>query len=379
MKKRKKAILAIAAIVVMGMAITPACIATSGNEDNSNKMASMQGNWIETFDSYETGQYLDGGADDGGWKGWQNDPELGAYVTGDQFLSSPHSVDVEGPTDLVHEFSGYTAGKWTLYTMVYVPNDYEGESAFLILDYYSDDPDETLHWAFWLVYDSEAGVVRVEADGWELPLITGRWVELRFEIDFDEDWFEFYYDGVLLLDKEWTAGWDNSMDGFLDIGCIDIFPDGATSVYYDNMVLAESGKFLGVSGNLNWVEVEPGATVTGEFSVQNVIPGGDPVDWEVSEYPSWGTWTFTPSSGEDLKNEDGPVTVAVEVVAPSDKNQDFSGEIKVVNKANPDDFGTVPVSLATPLNRNSLLLEFFEMLIQRFPLLERIFSLHMLY
>lgn len=378
MKNGKKISLIIAVVVVMGMAVAPVCSVSSETVHRTKKMANMQESWIETFDSYENGQFLDGTPDDGGWKGWGNDPELGAYVTGDQFRSSPHSLDVEGPTDLVHEFFGYTSGKWTFFTMVYVPSDYEGESAFLVLDYYSDDPDETLHWAFWLVYDSAAGVVRVENDGWELPLITDQWVELRFEIDLDEDWFEFYYNGVLLLDKEWTSGWDNAMDGFLNIGCVDLFPDGGTSVYYDNMAIVETGKFLGVSGNLNWVDIEPGATVTGEFFIQNVVPGEEAVDWEVSSYPDWGTWTFTPSSGEDLKNEDGPLAVSVEVVAPSDTNQEFSGEIKVVNSNNPDDFGTVQVSLATPITRSSLFIEFFQTILKHFPLFKMILPLHRL-
>ncbi len=366
MKKGKKAILAIAVVGLFGMAVIP-------------MGASAQGNWIETFDSYTDGQFLDGTADDGGWKGWDNDPAYGAYVTSAMSVSSPHSIDISGPVDLVHEYSGYTSGQWTYFAQVYVPDDYEGAGDFILLSHYEDGGgQEGNEWALQVCFDSEQGVVEAQWDDDELPLITGRWVQLRVEIDLDNDWFECYYDGVLLQEKEWTATPGNDMAGFLEIGAVDLWANSATPVYYDNLALVEAGKFLGVGGSLNWVEVEPGATVTGEFTVQNVVPGGDPIDWEVSEYPSWGTWTFTPSSGEGLSNADGPLTVQVEVVAPSDANKEFSGEIKVVNKANPDDFGTVPVSLATPLNRNSLLLEFFEMLIQRFPLLERIFSLNLL-
>ncbi len=364
MKKGKKAILAIAVVGLFGMAVIP-------------MGASAQGNWIDTFDSYTDGQFLDGTADDGGWKGWDNDPAYGAYVTSAMSVSSPHSVDISGPTDLVHEFSGYTSGQWTWYSQVYVPGDTEGDSYFILLSHYEDGGgQEGNEWAVQVRFDIESEVVEAEHDGEQLPLITDQWVQFRIEIDLDNDWFECYYGGNLLQEKEWTATPNNDMGGFLEIGAVDLYANGATSVYYDNIGIVETGKFLGVGGSLNWVEIEPGATVTGEFTIQNIVPGADPIDWEVASYPSWGTWTFTPSSGEGLSNADGPVTVAVEVVAPSDANQDFSGEIKVVNKANPDDFGTVPVSLATPLSRNSLLLEFFEMLIQRFPLLERIFSLY---
>ncbi len=376
MKKRKKTILAVIVVGLLGMVVMPIGIATSENEDNPNKMTNMQGNWIETFDSYTDEQFLDGTADDGGWKGWDNDPAFGAYVTSDQFLNSPHSVEIEGPADLVHEFFGYTSGKWTFYANVYVPDDYEGTGDFIILDHYYDGGgQEGNHWQVQLCFDSNQGVVEAQWDNEQLPLITGRWVQIRIEIDLDEDWYECYYDGILLEEKEWTAGINNDYNGYLNIGAVDLWANGGTPVYYDSLALVEAGKFLGVGGSFNWVEVEPGATVTGEFTIQNIVPGADPIDWEVTSYPDWGTWTFIPSSGEGLKNEDGAVTVAVEVIAPSEKNTEFSGEIKVINKDNSEDFGLVPVSLTTPVNKNILVIQFLEILLQRFPLLNQILSI----
>jgi hypothetical protein len=286
---------------------------------------------------------------------------------------------VVAPSDRNSEFSGYASGQWTWYSQVYVPDDYEGAGDFILLSHYEDGGEqEGNEWAIQLAFDSEQGVIEAQWDGEQLPLITGRWVQLQIDIDLDNDWFVCYYDGIILQEKEWTAGPNNEMQGFVNIGAVDLWANGATPVYYDNIGIVETGKFLGVGGSLNWADVEPGATVTGEFTIQNIVPGSDPINWEVSEYPEWGTWTFTPPSGEDLSNADGPLTVQVEVVAPSDRNSEFSGEIKVANTANPDDFGTVPISLATPLNRESIILKFLEMLIQRFPLLERIVSFHRL-
>src|SRR5512136_711755 len=68
--------------------------------------------WADNFDSYTNGQFLDGGSDDGGWKGSDNTPSSGAYITNVQSYSSPNSVDISGATDLVHEYTGYTTGKW---------------------------------------------------------------------------------------------------------------------------------------------------------------------------------------------------------------------------------------------------------------------------
>jgi len=58
---------------------------------------------------------------------------------------------------------------------------------------------------------------------------------LPVEIDLDADWQEFYYNGQLLTAKSWTDG--VSGDGALNIGAVDLFANGASSVYYDDMSL----------------------------------------------------------------------------------------------------------------------------------------------
>ncbi len=133
-------------------------------------------------------------------------------------------------------------------------------------------------------------------------------------------------------------------------------------------------------GSLSWTDVKPGSTVTDTFKVQNVGDPGSLLDWEVTEWPEdWGTWTFTPSSGEDLTPEDGSVTVEVEVVAPEEKNEEFSGEVKVVNLEDPDDFELIDISLATPRNKAfNILLQFLNFLEQHpnlFPIIRHLLGL----
>lgn len=132
---------------------------------------------------------------------------------------------------------------------------------------------------------------------------------------------------------------------------------------------------LSCTGDLNWSKIKPGATVIGSFTVENI---GDPqsqLDWEVTEWPSWGTWSFTPISGNDLTPEDGAVTVRVSVVAPSEKNT-FTGTVKVVNKHDPSDYAEITISLQTPraktLTGLYLLQRIFERHPNLFPLLRYI-------
>ena len=192
--------------------------------------------WYETFDLYENNQLLDGTYDDGGWKGWDNDPYYYARVVDDQFLSYPYSVEIAGSSDIVHQFWNYTYGVWYLTTWVYVPSSFEGISYFMVLDqYYHYGP---YHFAVAIRFD-DGGFVESDFDGETLPLITDKWVELRLEIDLDEDWLKVYYDDSMLVEKEWTAGVYNYGDGYLDIAAIDLYGAGGTGIYFDNILLCK--------------------------------------------------------------------------------------------------------------------------------------------
>ena len=106
------------------------------------------------------------------------------------------------------------------------------------------------------------------------------------------------------------------------------------------------------TGNLHWEDVTPGSTVTGSFTVENIGDSGSQLSWEVAKYPEWGKWTFIPESGSGLTPETGPVTVDVIVTAPSDKNKEFIGKVKVVNTDNTSDFCEIDIYLKTPRSKS---------------------------
>jgi hypothetical protein len=105
------------------------------------------------------------------------------------------------------------------------------------------------------------------------------------------------------------------------------------------------------SGELSWSDIEPGATVTGSFQLENIGDAGSLLNWTVNTSSiTWGTWSFNPSFGEDLTPEDGQVTVLVSVVAPDQGNTEFSGYLRVENQNNQSDYDVIPVDLQTPCN-----------------------------
>ena len=127
-------------------------------------------------------------------------------------------------------------------------------------------------------------------------------------------------------------------------------------------------------GEIVFEGIKPGATITTDFIIKNIGDPGSELDWEVTEYPEWGQWSFDPMSGFDLTPEDGEFTVNVTIVAPEEKNQKFVGTIKIVNKENPADYGTIDIVLKTPRPR-FLQFRILEILLQRFPLFEKILGL----
>jgi len=357
----KTLVIGLLSILVIS-SITPS--ASSQVKQTSNMKTFFMPSWSDNFDSYQNGQFLDGGPDDGGWKGWDNDPAAGAYVTDVQSRSSPHSVEIAGPTDLVHEYAGYTSGKWTYTAWQYIPDDFVGDTYFILLSDYTDGAGQGNTWVVQLSFNSETGLVESQFSGETLNFITGQWVEIRCEIDLDGDWLEIYYNNLLLAEHPYSDTAQGGGGGPLIIDAVDLFANGASPVYYDDISLtgeAPPSADLDCEGSLSWTKVKTGSTVEGEFQVKNIGPEGTLLNWEIESYPTWGTWTFTPENGNDLP-PGTPVTVQVSVVAPADKNKEFTGKVKIINSDNANDFCEIDVYLMTPRTNNLL-----QSLLQRFP------------
>ena len=109
---------------------------------------------------------------------------------------------------------------------------------------------------------------------------------------------------------------------------------------------------LECQGTISLTNIEPGSTVNSTFQVENIGDFDSILNWTVDTYPTWGTWSFTPTSGDNLTPEDGPVTVHVSITAPGQENTEFYGVIKVVNTDNPDDFDQIPIYLKTPIDNS---------------------------
>ncbi len=193
--------------------------------------------------------------------------------------------------------------------------------------------------------------------------VSNGWVSIQSTYCPSGGWFMWMYspDGNKNM-YQFHTGWINYQD---DVSFI--LTDGEPT-----------DPDLECDGELSWTDVKPGDTVTGDFVVRN---NGDPdsiLHWKIESYPNWGKWTFMPNASI-LTIGAGWLTVDVEVVAPDDPNEEFTGEIKLINAADTSDSCTIDVSLATPRNRafnmNMLFLRFLENHPHMFPMLRHMLGL----
>jgi len=194
--------------------------------------------WFEDFDSYDPEIKL---ADQSDWEGWVDGVGSDEFwVSDEQALSDPYSVEITGPADAVHQFN-YTSGVWGLTFWQYIPSDAAGGSQSLTLvNTYPAlaNPD----WSAALTFDPDLGTVETWLGAGSLPLKTGQWVKIYDIVNLDDDMQTIYYGEQLLIQKSWSAGIEEG--GETIIAAIDLWGNNAPfSLYYDDLSITEVPPF----------------------------------------------------------------------------------------------------------------------------------------
>ena len=191
-------------------------------------------NWLENWDGYANGTTMN---NINGWTGWHDDPSASAQVTDVQSLSAPQSIQISGTNDQVHTYAGATTGKWVYTAWQFVPTDAVGVPYFLLMNEYPESSNGS--WSVQVKFDTVSNQLSNEmGGGGSATLIKGRWVKLAVVIDLDADTHAFYYDGQLFYQSSWTITPNGT--GILNIGALDLFANGASPVYYDDLSLSRA-------------------------------------------------------------------------------------------------------------------------------------------
>lgn len=204
-------------------------------------------NWHEDFDAYAIGSQAVG---QGGWEEWS--AGAGALVSNAQARGVGNSIEVLGATDLVHQYSGYTAGKWVYRAWQFVPTGTTGSSYFIMLNDYAY-PSGPYSWSMQLLFNAAAGTVSQRCGGAAtitMPLVMNQWSEIKVVLDLDQDWVQIYYNGALFDDPavanhatlgggyRWSLGdGGTNTTGLVNLAALDLFANNASAVYYDDLSL----------------------------------------------------------------------------------------------------------------------------------------------
>jgi len=111
---------------------------------------------------------------------------------------------------------------------------------------------------------------------------------------------------------------------------------------------------LDCEGDLYWVDIIPGATIEGSFSVENIGDPASELDWEIINWPDWGIWTFDPIGGIILHPEDGELIVEVEIQLPEEIEEDLWGEVVIINLENESDICVIHAQIKKSISSNEL-------------------------
>jgi hypothetical protein len=188
----------------------------------------------DNFDSYANGTVLN---NINGWQGWDNVLAACGEVSNAQSNSAPNSVAIDANSDCVNQLGNPTSGKWDVTVDQYIPAGSGGNQYFIMNNIYNDGGP--YNWSIELLFSGATGLVTDDFDATvSMPILYDQWVPIRMIIDLDNDTVDQYYDGMLLgaAGQSWTGR--GSGAGANAIGAVDLFSNGAQTIYYDNFSLA---------------------------------------------------------------------------------------------------------------------------------------------
>ena len=202
--------------------------------------------WADSFDTYAAGSDVDG---QGGWAGWDNLPGLGATVTAGPAQTPPNSLDVQLATDIVQTFNFATAGTWEFDAWMYIPSgftsggtgQFDGTYIVMMSTYTPGGTHNPQDWAVQIQFDSNDGMLKAfygnGTNTVAVPYVTDQWVPVRILIDLNADRVDIYYNGAFVVGYQWSIGVTGAGGGALNIAAVDLFANGSSSVYYDDLSL----------------------------------------------------------------------------------------------------------------------------------------------
>ncbi|MHC4520659.1 MAG: discoidin domain-containing protein, partial [Planctomycetota bacterium] len=193
----------------------------------------------DDFESYTAGSNIHGQS---GWKGFDNNPNVGALVSDAFAHSGSQSIEIAEGADLIHEHE-IAGGKWVFSVMQYVPSGSFGYSYVYLLSQYDDRSvggGDRPVWSTFTRFLLSSRIVNTKTSGaMAAAIVFDRWIEHKYIVDLDENTVEAYYDGMLIDTRIWDE------DGQDTLAAINLYGHQGSCVYYDDISVLPYEEALG--------------------------------------------------------------------------------------------------------------------------------------
>ena len=202
-------------------------------EDCDNSASPLD---VETFDNYNLGN-ID--SQSSYWFGWDNG-NSGVDVVNfsmNTYLGDGQSILVEQDDDLIWDFDGINSGSGEVTFYMYLPSTDDAGAYYNMLHNYAA---ANSNWAFQVLFASASSGDQSYID-LDQPVyfdaIYDTWVEVRHEIDIDNDLITLFYNGEMISSWVWSSG-SAGVSSVLDALNLFGFCTGTPCsgfAYYDNI------------------------------------------------------------------------------------------------------------------------------------------------
>lgn len=250
------------------------------------------------FDDLTVGEYLALNDQTGYWSTWSGAPGTAedAFIDDTYSYSPSNSVKVEGSsTDLLFLMGDKTSGVYHAEIKYYVQSGYGG---YINIQHFESPGIE---WAHEVYFGAEAIAGHTEngfmyagsPDSLFFSFPYDTWFMMEWEIDLDNDWIQFYIDGTMI--HEWQFSLQAQGDaGTNQLGAFDIYAGAPTGdevhYWFDDLGFAtvQAGSVsptIDTDASAMFVNLEEGQTTTETFSIGNT--GEEDLNFEnVVTYPA---------------------------------------------------------------------------------------------